>query len=90
MEQTNTTLHISLPSALKQRVEERVRVSGSFSNASDYIRSLIRADIERSAEERLEVLLLEGIASGEPAPLSLGKVREMGCKKAETSGARGV
>ena len=62
------TMNISLPETLKEYVKERVR-EGSYSNPSDYIRALIRTDQERAAERRLEALLLEGLASGEPSPL---------------------
>ena len=62
------TMNISLPETLKEYVKERVR-EGRYSNPSDYIRALIRTDQERTAERRLEALLLEGLASGEPAPL---------------------
>lgn len=41
-----TSLHISLSDALKDYVTERVK-AGAFSNPSDYVRALIRADRER-------------------------------------------
>lgn len=63
------TMNISLPDTLKAYVKERVR-EGRYSNPSDYIRALIRADWERAAERRLEALLVEGLDSGEPAPLT--------------------
>lgn len=56
-------MNISLPSALKDYVDERVK-AGLYGNTSDYIRDLIRADKQKSAEEHLEDLLLEGIDSG--------------------------
>lgn len=62
------TMNISLNDALRDFVQERVETSG-FSNASDYVRSLIRADKERAAQARLEALLLEGLASGEAQPV---------------------
>lgn len=43
-----TSLHISLPETLREFVAERVR-QGAFSNPSDYVRALIRADRERQA-----------------------------------------
>jgi antitoxin ParD1/3/4 len=63
-----TTLHISLPEELKRYVQERTAAE-AFSNPSDYIRTLIREDRKRKAEDHLEALLLEGLGSGEPAPL---------------------
>ena len=65
---SNTTMNVSLPETLKDYVQQRV-AQGAFSNPSDYIRTLIREDRERQAEARLEALLLEGLSSGEPAPL---------------------
>jgi antitoxin ParD1/3/4 len=57
-----STLHISLSDSLKQRVKERVKEE-HFSNPSDYMRALIREDLKRRDERRLEEMLLEGLAS---------------------------
>ncbi len=43
---------------------ERRRGLG-FANASDFVRTLIREDRERQAKKQLELLLLEGVRSGE-------------------------
>ena len=48
-----TTLNISLPEALKERVQRRV-AEGAFSNASDFVRALIRLDKEQ--QEKLAAL----------------------------------
>ena len=48
-----TTLNISLPEALKEHVQKRV-AEGAFSNASDFMRALIRLD--REAAGRLAAL----------------------------------
>lgn len=48
-----TTLNISLPAALKEHVQKRV-AEGAFSNASDFVRGLIRLD--KQQQERLAVL----------------------------------
>ena len=58
------TMNISLNDNLRDYVQERLVDSG-FSNASDYMRSLIREDRERFLQQRLETQLLEGLASGE-------------------------
>ena len=42
----STTLNISLPEALKEHVQRRV-AEGAFSNASDFVRALIRLDKEQ-------------------------------------------
>ena len=50
---SNTSMNVSLPETLKAYVLERV-AEGTFSNPSDYVRALIREDMERRADERLE------------------------------------
>jgi antitoxin ParD1/3/4 len=57
------TMNISLPDSLKDFVKEQASHS-DYSNPSDYIRALIRADKQRAAEEKLEQALLEGLSSG--------------------------
>lgn len=59
------TMNVSLPDPMKGWVEDQTR-SGRYSNASDYVRDLIRKDQERSAKiERMQQLVREGLASGE-------------------------
>jgi antitoxin ParD1/3/4 len=62
------TMNISMPDSMKQFVEDQV-AEGAYSTASEYIRSLIREDQKRKAEERLEALLLEGL-EGEAIPVT--------------------
>jgi putative addiction module CopG family antidote len=50
---STTTLNISLPEALKEHVQKRV-AEGTFSNASDFVRALIRLDKEQ--QEKLAAL----------------------------------
>ena len=64
-----TTVNFSLPEDLKRWVEAQV-ASGGYGNTSEYIRELIRLDRKRKAEERLEMLLIEGLDSGEPIEIS--------------------
>jgi antitoxin ParD1/3/4 len=61
-----STLNVSLPPAMKAFVETQVR-SGLYSSASDYVRTLIRADQQRGAEAMVDATLLDGFASGEVA-----------------------
>lgn len=58
------TMNISLPDSLKEFVDREV-ASGGYSSASEFVRELIREAQKRKAGERLEALLLEGLASGE-------------------------
>ncbi len=63
------TMNIALPESMKHFVQERV-TQGGYSSVSEYIRELIRADQKRKVEERIDALLLEGLDSGEPIPVS--------------------
>jgi antitoxin ParD1/3/4 len=64
-----TTLNISLPDAMRAYVDQQV-AHGGYSTASEYIRQLVREDQKRSAQQRLETLLMEGIASGPPVEVT--------------------
>jgi antitoxin ParD1/3/4 len=52
-----STLNISIPVTMKAFVETQVR-SGLYSSASDYVRTLIRADQQRRAEALVDAQLL--------------------------------
>ena len=54
------TMNISLPDPLKDFVDHQI-AEGRYSSVSEYIRELIRDDEKHRAEERLEMLLLEGL-----------------------------
>lgn len=58
------TMNVSLPEALKDWVEGRAR-TGRYSNASDYVRDLIRRDQERDAKiGAMQRLVREALDSG--------------------------
>ena len=58
------TMNVSLPDAMKEWVEKQT-ASGQYSNASDYVRDLIRRDqASRDKKELLVQALLEGERSG--------------------------
>ncbi|MGD0641123.1 MAG: type II toxin-antitoxin system ParD family antitoxin [Roseiarcus sp.] len=58
------TMNVSLPEAMKAWVEAQAR-SGRYSNASDYVRDLVRRDQERAQKiAELQALISEGIESG--------------------------
>jgi antitoxin ParD1/3/4 len=63
------TMNIALPETMKHFVQERVS-QGGYSSVSEYVRELIRADQRRKVEERVDALLLEGLDSGEPIPVT--------------------
>jgi antitoxin ParD1/3/4 len=58
------TMNISLPDPLKEFVDAQI-TSGRYSSVSEYVRELIREDEKRRATDRLEALLLEGLATDE-------------------------
>ncbi|MBP6013091.1 MAG: type II toxin-antitoxin system ParD family antitoxin [Alphaproteobacteria bacterium] len=64
------TMNVSLPEKMKKRVLERI-ARGNYANASDYVRDLIRRDIEgRSA-------LVAGLRKGEASGVSSRQVPEI-------------
>lgn len=66
------TMNVSLPDPLKAWVDAQSE-TGRYSNASDYIRDLIRKDQdERNVKrEALQKLITEGMGSGEAKGLDL-------------------
>ena len=58
------TMNVSLPDPMKDWVESRT-ASGRYSNASDYVRDLIRRDQERVEKiAAMQALVDEGLRSG--------------------------
>jgi antitoxin ParD1/3/4 len=58
------TMNVSLPEPMKNWVEQQAE-TGKFSNASDYVRSLIRKDQEYCVKhQELQRLITEGFDSG--------------------------
>ena len=62
-----TTMNISLPDNLKGFVDNQVQ-TGGYSTSSEYIRELIREDQKKKLEQKLSLLLVEGMQSGRPVP----------------------
>jgi antitoxin ParD1/3/4 len=60
MNRHTSTMTISLPEDLKQFVKKRSRTA-HFGTPSDYIRGLIREDLHRLEQERLEIELMKGL-----------------------------
>jgi len=68
-ERAMATMNVSLPDPMKDWVESRTH-DGRFSNASDYVRHLIRKDQERQAAiDALQAEITAGIESGQPRAL---------------------
>ncbi len=86
------SLHVSLSDEMRSFVDEQVH-GGSYHNHSEYVRDLIRHDQRSRARERVDALLLEGLESGRPVPLTPGdwqeirkEVRTRLARKPETGG----
>jgi len=58
-----TEVLVHLPDEAQSFVEERV-AAGEFASASDFLLSLIESARKQAAVERVDQLLLEGLASG--------------------------
>ena len=75
------TMNISLPDSLKAFAHAQTKTD-SYSNPSDYVRSLIREDKEKKeAQLHIESLLLEGLKSGKAIPVTqeYWKETKLGC-----------
>jgi antitoxin ParD1/3/4 len=79
------TMNVSLPDAMKDWVEGRAQ-TGRYSNASDYVRDLIRRDQERESKlAALQRRIEEGEDSG-VSPLSAGDVLANARRRVGTGG----
>ena len=69
------TMNISLPDAMKNWVEQQTK-SGRYSNASDYVRDLIRRDQDQAAKiAQMQALITEGFQSG-PGDRSMDALKQ--------------
>lgn len=69
------TMNISLPDAMKTWVEQQAK-SGRYSNASDYVRDLIRRDQDQAAKiAQMQALITEGLQSG-PGDRSMDALKQ--------------
>ena len=57
------TMNIALPETMTEYIQSRVS-EGGYSSASEYIRTLIRADQQQQAHAALEVEILKGLRGG--------------------------
>jgi antitoxin ParD1/3/4 len=69
MKQKTATMNISLPATLRDQLEQKL-TRHAYSTASEYVRELIRKDLQREAIEKVDTLLLEGIHSGPAVPMT--------------------
>ena len=64
-----TTVTISLPESLKAFIDHQLATKG-YGNVSEYFRSLLREAQKEEEDGRLEMLLLEGLASVDDVPVT--------------------
>lgn len=64
-----TSVTISMPESLKQFLDQEVETKG-YGNVSEYIRGLLREAQAKSADAKLQALLLEGLSSGPATEVS--------------------
>ncbi len=57
------SLHISLPAKMRQYVQQQSKQQ-NYSAVSDFIQFIIREDMKKREQVKLEKMLLEGLASG--------------------------
>lgn len=69
MRQKLATMNISLPAALRTQLEKNL-ARHAYSSASEYVRELVRRDLQREAVEKVDALLLEGVKSGPATPMT--------------------
>jgi antitoxin ParD1/3/4 len=78
-------MNISLPSPLKEWIEEQVE-SGGYSTASEYVREVLRRQRAEQARAKVDAHLTEAINSGPATPLrrkDWKRIREEGLKRAK-------
>jgi antitoxin ParD1/3/4 len=64
-----STVNISLPVPLRQKLEQKVHRLGAYGSTSDYVRDLIRRDLAADAVDQVDQLLIEGLNSGPAVPM---------------------
>jgi antitoxin ParD1/3/4 len=78
------TMNVSLPDPMKDWVEAQAQ-TGRYSNASDYVRDLIRRDQERISKlAELQKLITQGLESG-VSDRSISEVLEAARKQEEAA-----
>lgn len=75
---------------MKAEVEEIIATEG-YGNTSEFFRDLVRGYLRERRERKLEDLLLEGIHSGKPTPLTkkdFEAIKERGLNRLKKGGAK--
>lgn len=59
-----STMNFSIPPALRKQLDQKVQRLGAYSSTGEYLRELVRRDLQRDAIAHVDALLSEGEASG--------------------------
>lgn len=70
------TINIPLRPELRQLVSEKLERSGLYSSTAEYVRDLIRKDVQREAIAQVDTLLLEGLKTP-AAPMTKNDWKEL-------------
>lgn len=57
-------MNFSLPRPLREQLDQKVQRLGAYSSTSEYLRELVRRDLQRDVVAQVDALLTEGEASG--------------------------
>ena len=66
----SATINVPVRPQLRELVSAKIERSGLYSSAAEYVRDLIRKDVQRDAIEAVDQLLIDGLASGTPEPMT--------------------
>jgi antitoxin ParD1/3/4 len=69
MKQKVVTMNVSLPATLRGALEKKLE-RHAYGTASEYVRELIRKDLQREAIAQVDELLLDGLHSGPATPMT--------------------
>ncbi len=69
MKRKVVTMNVSLPASLRGALEKKLERQ-SYGTASEYVRELIRKDLQQEAIAQVDALLLEGLNSGPATPMT--------------------
>lgn len=77
------TMNISLPSAMRDWVEQQAQ-SGRYANNSDYVRDLIRRDQEKCSKTlALQKAITEGLESALDGELNIDEIKRLAREQAK-------
>ena len=71
MKAKQSAINISLPAPLRQKLEQKVHRLGAYGSTSEYLRELIRRDLQRDSIDHIDQLLTDGVNSGAAEPMNV-------------------